>query len=296
MILIFAVFHVVLGTARIRAGNGEIVSTTRVLGIGSTKRFPISDIEAILPVTSGQQGGNQGNTLYAIRLRTKNGRRFTLADEISSRQEARWIVSQIETLAGLKIDTRVELDSRFGPPPQPGQALIGAAQSGVPGPGALRPGFQRTGPQSRTATIISFAVFAMCVGGMFAWQGWRWSTFKSMANSSRANNSRNAKSGATARERSVFAGSMTDADEERVLELPAQAQAEELLERAISHDERARELFERQVESWVGHIRLTDQMRQLDSSTARYFNQHSRKHWQVSRISRRRLLERSDRR
>ncbi|HJX96844.1 MAG TPA: HEAT repeat domain-containing protein, partial [Candidatus Acidoferrum sp.] len=57
---------------------------------------------------------------------------------------------------------------------------------------------------------------------------------------------------------------MTDEDAERVLALPAQAQAEELLERAIGHDQRARELFEQQVESWIGHIRLTDNMKQLE--------------------------------
>ena len=57
---------------------------------------------------------------------------------------------------------------------------------------------------------------------------------------------------------------MTDADAERVLALPAQEQAEELLERALGHDPRALELFEQQVESWVGHINLTDHMRQLE--------------------------------
>lgn len=57
---------------------------------------------------------------------------------------------------------------------------------------------------------------------------------------------------------------MTDADVERVLALPAQNQAEELLERAIGHDERALELFEQNVESWIGHINETDRMRQLE--------------------------------
>jgi hypothetical protein len=57
---------------------------------------------------------------------------------------------------------------------------------------------------------------------------------------------------------------MTDADVERVLALPAQDQAEALLERAIGHDQRALDLFEQQVEDWVGHIRLTDHMRELE--------------------------------
>jgi hypothetical protein len=56
---------------------------------------------------------------------------------------------------------------------------------------------------------------------------------------------------------------MTDADVERVLALPAQDQAEELLERAIGHDERALELFDQHVEGWIGHLHMSDRMRQL---------------------------------
>jgi hypothetical protein len=269
LFVVLGLFHVALGTARIRVGNGAIVSTTRVLGVGSTKQFLFSEVDAIVAVTSGQQGGTQGNSMYAIRLRTKNGRRVTLADEISSRQEARWIVSQIETLAGLKIDTHVEMDFAYGPPPQPGQPLFNSSKPGFLGPGAMRTGWQQPRPQSRMATVISFAVFALCVAGMFAWQGWRFSTFKAAASAARANKARangprvasTAKAVASHR---VATTPMTDEDAERVLTLPAQAQAEELLERAIGHDQRARELFEQHVESWVGHIRLTDQMKQLE--------------------------------
>ncbi len=272
LLLIFAVFHVVLGTSRIRVGNGELTSTTHVLGIGSTKRFSVSEIDAVVAVTSGQQGGTQGQSMYAIRLRTKNGRRVTLADEIASRQEARWIVSQIETLAGLKIDTHVEVDSPYGPPPQPGQAGSGQQRQPLFGSlqaGAIQVGWQQSRRQSRTSTVISFAVFALCVAGMFAWQGWRFSTFRAAASAARANKartngSRMAVMATAVPPRHVAAAAMTDADAERVLALPAQAQAEELLERAIGHDQRALDLFEQQVESWVGHIRLTDNMRQLE--------------------------------
>ena len=272
LILMLMMFHVVLGTSRIRVGNGELKSTSRVLGIGSTKRLSFSEIEAIVAVTSGQQGGTQGQSMYAIRLRTKNGRRFTLADEMTSRQEARWIVSQIESLAGLKIDTHVELDSPYGPPPQPGQA--GTGQAGQPlfgslQAGSVQVGWQHSRPQSRTSTAISFVVFALCVAGMFAWQGWRFSTFKAAASAARANRARTngQRVPVTANvvpPRHVVTARMTDADAERVLALPAQEQAEELLERAIGHDQRARELFEQNVESWVGHINLSDHMKQLE--------------------------------
>jgi hypothetical protein len=252
VLLIFAMFHVVLGTSRIRVGNGELSSTARVLGMGSTKRFSFSEIDAIVAVTSGQPGGNQGQAMYAIRLRTKDGRRITLADEIASRQEARWIVSQIETLASLKIDSHVELDAAYGPPPQPGQPL-----------------FRSSRPPSRVTTVISIAMFTMCVAGMFAWQGWRFATLKSMASASRAgqaraNGQRVAATANVVPPRHIALATMTDRDAQRLLALPAQQQAEEMLERALGHDQRSLDLFEQQVDSWVGHIRLTDHMRQLE--------------------------------
>jgi HEAT repeat protein len=253
--LILALFRVSLGTARIRVGNGEIRCSKKLLGLGATKRFSVSEIDAIVAVTNGQQYGNQGQSMYAIRLRTKNGRRFTLAAEIVSRQEARWIVSQIESLAGLKIDTHVEVDSTYGLPPQPGQPL--------------GPGWQQRRTPSRTSTVVSIAIFVMIAASMFAWQGWRFSRFKAAASAARANNARanGRRAAATANVVPPWHAApvgMTDAEAKRVLALPAQEQAEELLESAIGHDQRARELFEQQVESWVGHIRETDHMKQLE--------------------------------
>lgn len=73
---------------------------------------------SIVPVGSVQQGGNSDdNSIYCIQLHTKSGQKFTLADEISSRQEARWVVSQLETLAGLKLDTHVEVSLPLGVQP-----------------------------------------------------------------------------------------------------------------------------------------------------------------------------------
>ncbi|HEY2546817.1 MAG TPA: HEAT repeat domain-containing protein, partial [Candidatus Acidoferrum sp.] len=198
------------------------------------------------------------------------------ADEIASRQEARWIVSQIESLAGLKIDTHVELDSIYGQPPQPGQPLFTSSQSGSPGAGSLRVSWQQSPPQSRASVIVSSVFFVVFVATMFAWLGWRFSTFKTAASAARANKARTT----TQRARSAAplapavatisvphragASAMSDADAQRVLALPTQPQGEELLERAIEHDPRALDLFEQNVSEWVGHINLTDKMKQLE--------------------------------
>jgi hypothetical protein len=241
LFVIAGFLHVALGSARIGVTSGEILSRTGIFGIGATKRIPVSNVDSIVPVLSAQQGGTSGNAYYAIRLRTKDGRKLALADEIDSRQEARWIVSQIETLAGLKLDTHVEVDTPLGVPVL------------APQPGSPR-------PQARASAAASIAIFIVMATAMFGWVSWRRFPSGSRGNSSRTAAASPAKSIAPR----MFSGPMTDADVERVLALPAQNQAEELLERAIGHDERALELFEQNVEGWIGHIHETGRMRQLE--------------------------------
>jgi hypothetical protein len=192
-----------------------------------------------------QQGGNLDNSVHSIRMVTKGGKKITLADEISSREEARWVVSQIETLAGLKIDTHVEVDLPLGVPSRP----LGQAAGPV-----------FTNSKRSTSTSASLAVFIMMVAGILGFMAWRMSSFTSRRNSSRAAAAPRVNPAA----RRVFSASMADADVQRVLALPAQNQAEELLERAIGHDTRALELFNQQVESWIGHVNKSDRLSQLE--------------------------------
>ena len=75
-------------------------------------------------LTGIQQASSSGSTQYSVRLKTKAGQNYTLIDEIESREEARWIVAQIEKRAGLRLNTQVEMNnSIYGPPPQPGAIL-----------------------------------------------------------------------------------------------------------------------------------------------------------------------------
>src|SRR5712664_2118749 len=63
LLLVYGVLHVTLGSARIGVANGEILSRTGILGLGSTRRIPASDVASIVPVVSMQQGGGSGNAL-----------------------------------------------------------------------------------------------------------------------------------------------------------------------------------------------------------------------------------------
>lgn len=250
LFVIFGFFHVTFGSARIGVGNGEVLSRRGILGLGATKRFPFSEVASILPVGSVQQGGNSDdNSIYSIQLQTKNGQKFTLADEISTRQEARWVVSQLETLASLKLDTHVEVALPLGVQTQPVQLRAGQANIHV----------QKSG-----SSWVAFAVFGVMVLAMFAWQA-RWNVG---ARSVRANASRvTSRSAAASRSKPVpprvFSGPLTDADVTRVLALPPQAQAEELFERLIGYDERALEVFGQQFDGWIGRINQSDRMSQL---------------------------------
>ena len=237
--------HVTFGSSRITVRSGEIFLRRGIFGLGSPRRFQVSDVATILPVANMQQGGNSETAMHAIRMQLKNGNKVTLADEIDTRQEARWVVSQIESLAGLKLDTHVEVDLPLGVPAQPV--------------------FQTSGPfstsvgQRRSATA-SIGVFVVFVAAMIGFMVWRMTSFTARRSNSRAAAAAPVRPPA----RRVFSAPLTDADVGRVLALPPQDQAEELLERAIGHDTRARELFEQQAEGWIGHIRLTDRMRELE--------------------------------
>jgi len=245
LLLILGTVHVTFGSARIGVGNGEILSRRGFMGMGATRRIPISNVESILPIAGLQQGGNSNSVPFTIRLRTKDGRKLTLADEIVSRQEARWVVSQVETLAGLKVDAHIEVDLPLGTALQPPQGMAGQPM---------------TSPPRRTSSAGSLAIFALLVMAMFGWQAWRMTSFRARSGVSRAN--------AAARTKTIvpriFSHPLTDADVERVMALPAQQQAEELLERAIGHDERALQIFSEQLPEWVGRIRMTERMTQLE--------------------------------
>jgi hypothetical protein len=245
LLLIAGTLHVTLGSARITVRSGEILSRTGIFGLGRSRRVQASDVVSILPVVSVQQGSSSGNALHAIRMRLKDGRKITLADEINSRQEARWVVAQIEALAGLKIDTHVEVDLPLGVSPQ-----LPVQTSGQVFTPARRP----------NSAAAPLAIFFAMIAAMMGFMVWRMTSFTSRAKNSRTAAAASVKPVA----RRIFSEPLSDAAVERLRALPAQAQAEELLERAIGHDTRALELFGQQVETWRGHIRMTDRMKQLE--------------------------------
>jgi len=246
LFILGAFFSVAFGSARILIGNGEIRYRKGIFGTGSEKRIPCSEIVSIVAVANLQQGGNSDSSVHSIRLLTKSGQKITLAGEISNRQEARWVVSQLETLTGLKVDTHVEIDLPLGASQRFESRTNTLSVSGT--------------SQSLAATLAAVGFFVFLAVGFFIWQSTRFSSTKARASSSRAAaGSRSAP--VTPR---TFSGPLTDRNVQRLFAQPIQAQAEELLERAIGHDERAIQLLDQNASEWTSRIRLTDRMNQLE--------------------------------
>jgi len=242
LFLIYGLIQATMGSCRIEVGNGKIVFGRAVLGIGGSREIPFSNIAQILAATVSQQRGTRVS--YYVCLNTKDGRKLKLADAIDNRQEARWVAAQLEKFAGLKLDTHVAVDSGFGtygPPPQRSRT-----QSASPAT------FRRNRP---AAIAVGIAMFLLWTGFV---------TYRLMSRNhgqfSRASNA-----GATARRpmRRAAYSSLTDDDLQHLQTLPEQAQAEELLDRAIQHDPRALDLFERSIGSWH-NISRTPRMNELE--------------------------------
>ena len=224
---------------RIEAGSGKLVFCRAWVGIGTTIEIPYSDIAQILAATTGQSSPPS----YSLRLQTRSGQKITLADLIDDRQEARWVAAQLEKLVGLKLDTHVQVDmglGSYGPPPRRGMASPQAS------------------PQARAALALGIAVLS----GLFAFGFF----IRSSSVKNGATRSRTTRRATTTKSpvQPVNYSALTDTDVQRLQGMPEQAQAEELLELAIRHDSRALDLFEQNIGIWLGDIKLTERMKQLE--------------------------------
>ena len=255
--LIYGLIYAALVSFRIRAGNGKIVRRRALLGVGGTREFLFSYIAQILPVTKPQQPGTPAS--YSLRLQMKNGEKATLVDMINDRQEARWVAAQLEKLAGLKLDTHVAVDTvlgGYGPPPQRG-----------PSPSRSLSRFRRNSPAAIAVGIAFFLAWTGFVGYRFFSRGYGKPTPVSRvaapAKSLPRQVAHSPLTDTDLRHRDLEHLDQQHADLQHLQTLPAHAQAEELLDRAIHHDTAALDLFEQNVGTWHD-LQRTTRMNDLD--------------------------------
>ena len=244
ILVIYMFLSVVFGSALLRVQNGVLQVRTAILGFGTLRTLPFSDVASISPLSQGR-ANTSGEVLYGINVKQSDGRNINVAASTLTQAEARWIVATLDRAMGRKQDTRVEFQSlMLGMPPQ---RLSTPGATGLPN----KPPFKLRNPH-RKFGFVSFGIWLLIVAGMLF-------SFFSRVHTTP---SRPSTSAATHR-KPIAKAPMTDEDATRIAALPVQGQAEELLERAINHDERALELFENSIEGWTSDVRLTDQVKQL---------------------------------
>ena len=248
LLLIYGFFQSAFGSTRIVIGGGTI-SSERTIGGGSPREIPFTDVQSVVAGV-GIQGSNATGGSYRVRLQTKSGKNFSLVDNIADRQEARWIVGQIEKLVGLKTDTHVALQDSFGhdysrPPQRTGE-------------GSYLPQMARR--PSKVGVAIGICTFMLSTGYVF----YRATGFRRGV--THPYNSAATKAATHRSVGRIVYAPLTDDDVQRIQQLPMQDQAEELLERVIEHDPRALDLFEQNIGSpdWLGKIKLTERMKELE--------------------------------
>ena len=249
LLLLYGFFQSAFGSTRVVVGKNKIITQPNMFGAGAPREIPFSDVQTVLAGV-GLQGSNGTVGSYRLSLKTKSGENFSLADNISDRQEARWIVSQIEKLVGLKTDTHVALQDSFGRdysrPPQ-------RIDSGPTLPRTL-------GRTNKVAAVVGVVLFVIWMGFIF------YKIIGVQHNVSHQSKFVSPKVSPRKPVQRIAYGPLTDDDLQRIQQLPMQDQAEELLERSIQHDPRALDLFEQNIGSpeWLGKIKLTDRMKDLE--------------------------------
>ncbi len=241
----YMLLSVVFGSALIRVRGGMLEVRSAILGIGSLKQMPFSDVAAISLLSQGRTN-TAGDVLYGINIRKSDGRDINIAPSSLTHVEARWIVSKVESAMGRKQDTRVQFQSIYGAPPQPSPYSAGPSLP-TNAPLRFKTGHKQIG-------VVAIAVWMLFMGLTF---------YRGFSRSGPVNRSR--AGGNRARVTSIPRIPMTDADVERINALPVQQRAEELLERSINHDEHALEMFSDNIEEWTSEVRLTDHMKQLEA-------------------------------
>lgn len=243
LLVLYALLNVLTGTSLLRVRDGMLEARNALLGLGTTHGIPLDQVISVMPTTQGQ-ANMSGKVMCGIVIRQSDGREFNIAANSLRQDEADWVVATIDNAMGRKQDTRLQFRSFYGPPPQP------APLPAYPGPAVAAPAAVKSAPRNFAALIF---LAWLVVAGVIFYRSYH-----------RLGPPPNAAAAARSTARPAPVGPMTSADETRIAALPVQEQAEELLERSVLHDERALELFERNIDGWTGQLRFTTRMTRLE--------------------------------
>jgi hypothetical protein len=97
LLLLFWV-NACFGTSQVTAGNGEIILTKHLFGLGRTKTIPATEIREI-SVSIGASMGTQ--VFYNVQIVRRNGMKQTAGAGVADSHEAHWLALEMAKCAGV---------------------------------------------------------------------------------------------------------------------------------------------------------------------------------------------------
>ncbi len=97
-VLLYFWFNTCFGSSRVVAGNGEIILSKHLLGLGRSQTIPASEIREI-KISVGATMGTQA--YYNVQLVRQNGMTQTAGAEVADSQEAHWLALEMARCAGV---------------------------------------------------------------------------------------------------------------------------------------------------------------------------------------------------
>lgn len=241
LLIVYGLLNSVFGSQTLVSRKEGISLQTRLLGTSRIKEYPASDIKMV-SVGAGSQGGSQ-KEMCSLEFLLLSGRKTYVAAGTLTREEALWCAKVVEEALGRR--DRVGMD--FAP------YSLSVGRSAP--------------PQSRTPVAISAtastagAIIAMLfLGGFAMFFG---VVIYNIAGNTRRVPRSTAVSAPPARAPRTYAP-LTAADTSRLQRLAPQDMAEELLERAINHEDAAREMLMSKASDLTSHISMTPTMAKLE--------------------------------
>jgi hypothetical protein len=102
LVMIYICAQLCFGTSTVTIGGGSLRVRMGILGSGKTQEIPLSQITKFQNAITAQQGGATGTPYYDIQLLTSGGKTITLGKTLRNKQEADWLVSEMQRLMGAK--------------------------------------------------------------------------------------------------------------------------------------------------------------------------------------------------
>ena len=102
LVMIYISLELWLGTSTVVVGSGSLRVRMGLLGSGKTQEIPFSQIAKVQTMITSQQGGSTGTPYYDIQLFTTAGKMIPLGKTLRDKQEADWLVSEMQRLVGVR--------------------------------------------------------------------------------------------------------------------------------------------------------------------------------------------------